>query len=165
MTATAHVKTFLSCGHGLQNASSPVETNGSNSGFFESIRHTKVGLLCLKSCFLRKKETTLDANLWKTFSTELFSRRSWWFHVVLLDDLHVSRKPRPRSSSARPVMPFVNQERLVLISSLLSCGQRRLGFALGLLRVLEFPTLFLWAQPWYNNNMDKKTLGRQRPSV
>ena len=35
MTATAHVKTFLSCGHGLQNASSQVETRGSNSGFFE----------------------------------------------------------------------------------------------------------------------------------
>ena len=35
MTATEHVKTFLSCGHGLQNASSHVETRGSNSGFFE----------------------------------------------------------------------------------------------------------------------------------
>ena len=35
MTATAHVKTFLSWGHGLQNASSQVETRGSNSGFFE----------------------------------------------------------------------------------------------------------------------------------
>ena len=35
MTATAHVKTFLSCGHGLQNASSQVETRGSNSGFYE----------------------------------------------------------------------------------------------------------------------------------
>ena len=35
MTATAHVKTFLKCGHGLQNASSQVETRGSNSGFFE----------------------------------------------------------------------------------------------------------------------------------
>ena len=35
MTATAHVKTFLSCGHGLQNASSQVETRGSNSGFLE----------------------------------------------------------------------------------------------------------------------------------
>ena len=35
MTATAHVTTFLSCGHGLQNASSQVETWGSNSRFFE----------------------------------------------------------------------------------------------------------------------------------
>ena len=35
MTATAHVTTFLSCGYGLENASSQVETRGSNSGFFE----------------------------------------------------------------------------------------------------------------------------------
>ena len=57
MTATALVKAFLSCGHGLQNASSQVETRGSNSGFFElSIRHTKVEILRLKSCFLRDQE-------------------------------------------------------------------------------------------------------------
>ena len=36
------------------------------------------------------------------------------FHVALPNDLHLARKPRSRSSSARPVMPFVNQERLVL---------------------------------------------------
>ena len=30
-----HVKTFLSCGHGLQNVSSQAETRGSNSGFFK----------------------------------------------------------------------------------------------------------------------------------
>ena len=58
-------------------------------------------------------ERKLNANLWKAFSTELFCRRSWWFHVVLLNDLHLARKPRPRSSSARSAMPFVNQERLV----------------------------------------------------
>ena len=41
MKATAHVKTFLSCGHELQNANSQVKTRGSNSGFFEDdIRHT-----------------------------------------------------------------------------------------------------------------------------
>ena len=50
----------------------------------KSIRHTKVEILRLKSCFLRKKETKLHANLWKTFSNELFCRRSWWFHVALL---------------------------------------------------------------------------------
>ena len=84
-------------------------------GSSKSIRHTKVEILRLKSSsFLRKKETKLDANLWKTFSTEFFCRRSWWFHVVLLKDLYFARKPRPRSSSARPAMPFVNQERLVL---------------------------------------------------
>ena len=83
-------------------------------GSSKSIRHTKVEILRLKSCFLRKKETKLNANLWKAFSTELFCRRSWWFHVVLLNDMLLVRKPRPRSSSARPAMPFVNQERLVL---------------------------------------------------
>ena len=71
-----------------------------------SIRHTKVEILRLKSCFLRKKETKLHANIWKTFSNELFCRRSWWFHVVLLDDLHLSRKPRPRSSSASGAYKF-----------------------------------------------------------
>ena len=44
------------------------------------------------------------------------------FHVVLLNDLHLARKPRPLSSFARPTMPFVNQERLVL-SSLLSANE------------------------------------------
>ena len=83
-------------------------------GSSESIRHTKVKILRLKSCFLRKKETQLHANLWKTFSNELFCRRSWWFHVGLLNDLRLPRKPRLWSSSARPAMPFVNPERLVL---------------------------------------------------
>ena len=88
---------------------------GSNSRFFlKSIRHTKVEILSLKSCFLRKKETKLDANLWNAFLSELFCRRSSCFHVVLLNDLHLARKPRPWSSSARSAMPYVNQERLVL---------------------------------------------------
>ena len=40
------------------------DRRGSNSRFFlKSIRHTKVEILSLKSCFLRKKETKLDANL------------------------------------------------------------------------------------------------------
>ena len=82
-------------------------------GCSKSIRQTKVEILRLKSCLLRKKETKLQANLWKTFSNELFCRRSWWFHVGLLNDLHLARKPRLRSSSA-PAMPFVNQESLVL---------------------------------------------------
>ena len=32
-------------------------------GSSKSIRHTKVEILRLKSCFLRKKETKLNANL------------------------------------------------------------------------------------------------------
>ena len=48
----------------LQNASSQVETRGSNSGFFEDyFFHTKVEVLHLKSYFLRNKETKLNANL------------------------------------------------------------------------------------------------------
>ena len=47
MTATAHVKT------------PEVQILGSS----KSIRHTKVEILRLKSCFLRKKETKLNANL------------------------------------------------------------------------------------------------------
>ena len=40
-------------------------------GSSKSIRHTKVEIPRLKSCFLRKKETKLNANHWKRFSTEL----------------------------------------------------------------------------------------------
>ena len=32
----------------------------------------------------------------------------------MFNDLHSAHKPRPVSTSARPAMPFVNQERLVL---------------------------------------------------
>ena len=60
MTATAHVKT------------PEVQILGSS----KSIRHTKVEILHLKSCFLRNKETKLNANLLKAFSTELFGRCS-----------------------------------------------------------------------------------------
>ena len=65
-------------------------------------------------CYVRPSKAR--QNLWKTFSTELFCLRSWWFHVGLLNDLHLARKSRPRSSSSRPAMPYVNQERLVLKS-------------------------------------------------
>ena len=89
----------------------------------KSFRHTKVEIPRLKSCFPRKRETKLNANLWKTFSTELFRRRSWWFHVVLPNDFYLSRKLRPRSSSARPATLFVNQERLVLKFPIVLVGQ------------------------------------------
>ena len=50
MTVTAHVKTFLSCGHRLQNACSQAETRGSEIlGSSRSILHTKVEILRLKS--------------------------------------------------------------------------------------------------------------------
>ena len=96
-------------------------------GSSKSIRHTKVAILRLKSCFLRKKETKLHANLWKAFSTELRCRRSWWFDVVLLNDLHLARKPRSRSSSARPAMPFVNQEHLGLVVPTLDSAIHRIN--------------------------------------
>ena len=74
-------------------------------GSSRSILHTKVEILRQKWCFLRKKATKLHANLWKTFSTVLFCWRSRWFHVGLLNDLHLAREPRPRPSSAHPAMP------------------------------------------------------------
>ena len=47
-------------------------------GSSKSIRHTKVEILRLKSCFrLRKKETKLHTNLWKTFLA--FVMVSRWF--------------------------------------------------------------------------------------
>ena len=48
------------------------------------------------------------------------------FHVVLLNYLHLARKPRPRSSSARPAMPFVNQERLGLVVQTLDSAIHRI---------------------------------------
>ena len=95
MTATAHVKTFLSCGHRLEARVLRLKLEVQILGSSKSIRHTKVEILRLESCFLRKKETKLNANLRKAFSTELFSPRLWWFHVVLANDLHLARKPRP----------------------------------------------------------------------
>ena len=89
----------MSCGHGLENASSQVETPAEVQilGSLKSILHTKVEIPRLKSCFLRKKETKLNANLWNAFSSELFCRRSWWFHDVLLNNciLHTNRVPDP----------------------------------------------------------------------
>ena len=50
MTVTAQVKTFLSCGHELQNACSQAETRGSEIlGSSKSILQTKVEILRLKS--------------------------------------------------------------------------------------------------------------------
>ena len=65
-------------------------------GSSKSIRHTKVEILRLRSCFLRKKETKFNASFWKAFSTELFCRRSWWFQVVLLNDLHLANGTQNR---------------------------------------------------------------------
>ena len=45
-------------------------------GSSKSIRHTRVEILRLKSCFLRKKEAKIHTNLWKTFSNEFFCQRS-----------------------------------------------------------------------------------------
>ena len=63
-------------------------------GSTKSIRHTKVEI--------------------KTFSTKFFCLHSWWFHVVLFNDLRLAHKLRPWSSSVRPAMPFVKQEPVVL---------------------------------------------------
>ena len=100
-----------------------------NSGFFEDYSPYKSRNTSSEIIFSSK----LHSNLWKTFSTELFCRRSWWFHVGF-SDLHSVRKPRPQSSFARPAMPFVNQESLVL----------------------KFPIVASWTAPnthahkWYN---------------
>ena len=103
----------------------------------KSIRHTKVEILHQKSCFLRKKETKFNANPWTAFSTELFRRCSWKFHVVLLN---VSKRGRPYTfrtnysvnshawfafdtqtasliqfcAASHAVLDFLNQERLAL---------------------------------------------------
>ena len=72
MTATAHVKTFLSGLQKVLRLKPEVQILGSS----KSILHTKVEILHLKSRFLCNKGTKLNSNLWKAFSTELFCRRS-----------------------------------------------------------------------------------------
>jgi len=99
MTATTHVKTFLSVAAvtdfktRVLRLKPEVQILGSS----KSICHTKEDILHLKSCFLRKKETKLNANLWKTFCPEFFCWRSWWFHVVLFEDLYFARGQPCRS--------------------------------------------------------------------
>ena len=128
-------------------------------GSWKSIRHTKVEILRLKSRFLREKETKLQANLWKSFSNEL-RRRSWSFHVGLLNDLHLARKPRPQSSSARPAMPFVNQERLVLKFPFLKQHPKGLLAEKlplwGKLSMWDISPVVLW---WLHTNPSKYDLG------
>ena len=53
-------------------------------GSSKSIRHTKVETLRLKSCFLRKKETKLHANLWKTFLNYSVGVRDGFTFVCLM---------------------------------------------------------------------------------
>ena len=128
-------------------------------GSSKSILHTKVEILRLKSRFLRKKETKLHANLWKSFSNEL-GRRSWSLHVGLLNDLHLARKSRPQSSSAWPAMPFVNQERLVLKFPLLKQHPKGLLAEKlqlwGKLSMWDISPVVLW---WHHTNPSKYDLG------
>ena len=53
-------------------------------GSSKSIRHTKVEIIRLKSCFLRKKETKLHANLWKTFLNYSVGVRDGFTFVCLM---------------------------------------------------------------------------------
>ena len=116
MTAAAHVKTFLNCGHGLQNASSQVETSGSNSGFFEecSSYKSRNSSVWNHVFFVTKKQ-----NL-----TQIFERHFQLNYSVGVRDVfmlfcliiciwHANRVPDP-GLRGRPAMPFGNQERLVL---------------------------------------------------
>ena len=85
-------------------------------GSSKSIRHTKVKILRLKSCFLRKKETELHENFFERHFQKNYSVgvRDGFTLVCFSNDLHLARKPRPRSSSVLLAMPSVNQERLVV---------------------------------------------------
>ena len=64
-------------------------------GSSKSIRHTKVEILRLKSCFLRKKETKLNANLWKTFSTEVFCRNGFTLFCSMICIWRANSVPDP----------------------------------------------------------------------
>ena len=121
-------------------------------GSSKSIRHTKEEILRPKSCFLRTKEIKLHANIWKTFSNELFCQRSWWFHVGLLNDLHLARKQRARSSSAPPAMPSVNQDRLVLKFPIGAASQ-----------TLLYTGVKLRLRPWLRKWRPHLTLQGSRP--
>ena len=92
MTATVHVKIFLCCCHRLQNTSSQVKTRGSNFWFFEEN-------LSYKSI---------------NSSSEIIRDGLTLVCLHQCNDLHLVHKPHSQSRMARPAMPFVNQERLVL---------------------------------------------------
>ena len=79
-----------------------------NSGFYEDYPSYKSRNSSSEIMFPSKERNKTSRKSLKDISTELFCRRSWWFHVGLLNDLPLARKLRPRSSSARPAMPFVN---------------------------------------------------------
>ena len=74
-------------------------------GSLKSIRHAKVEILRLKSCFLRKKETTTkkkNKKITQIFETHFQMNYSFGVrdgYVGFLYDLHLARKPRPRSSN------------------------------------------------------------------
>ena len=111
-----HVKTFLSCGHGHQNVSSQAETRGSNSGFFKEYSSYKSKNSSSEIMFSSKERNKTSRkslkDIFKWIILSAFVIVSRW--CDLIGDLHLARKPRPRSSSAPPAMPSVNQERLVV---------------------------------------------------
>ena len=68
-------------------------------GSLKSIRHAKVEILRLKSCFLRKKETKKKTQIFKRHFQMNYSVGVRDGYVGFLNDLHLARKPRPRSSN------------------------------------------------------------------
>ena len=107
MTATAHVKSSWVAVTDFKTRVLVLKPEVQILGSSKSIRQTKVEILRLKSCFLRKKETKLHANLWKTFSNELFCWRSWLFHVKLFSLMicigRVNRVPDPVLAASHAV--------------------------------------------------------------
>jgi len=84
-------------------------------GSSKSVRHTKVEILRLKSCFLHKKETKLSRkiNLWKTFFVVVGVRDCFTLICLMICIWRVNRVPDPVLRD-QPCHSWFNQERLVL---------------------------------------------------
>ena len=114
MTATGHVKTFLKDNlYCLTCAGLRLKPEVQILGSSKNIRHTKVEILRLKSCFLHKKETNFHAKL--IFESHFFCAVRDCFTLVCLMICiwRINRVPDPVLRD-QPCHSWFNQERLVL---------------------------------------------------
>ena len=102
------------------------------------IRHTKEENLRLKSCFLGKKETKLTQIFERHFQLNYLVRVRDGFTLFCLRFVFVAQTASPRSSSARPAILFVNQERLEIKFPIGVVGQTQDGMVYQLYDVVLY---------------------------
>ena len=118
------MKTFSSCGHGLRNASSQVETRGSNSVFFKEYSSFKSRNSSSKIMFSSKQnlKQILERHFQLIYSVGL--RDGFMFFCLLICIWHANRVLYP-VLRGQPCPFVMNQERQVLSSLLNGCTRTR----------------------------------------